>query len=79
MNECKYCKFIDKYDYSSQLTMYEETDFADKHLRFLIAGLMRQDGRYELTIGIGLPDITYQRGIAIKYCPMCGRKLEDEK
>jgi len=32
-----------------------------------------------LNIGIGLPDIVYQRGIAINYCPMCGRKLEEEK
>ncbi|OJF74492.1 hypothetical protein BOQ55_05625 [Lacticaseibacillus casei] len=79
MSECEYCKFRDKYAYSSQLKMYEETNFADKHLRFLLVGLMRQDSGHELTVSIGLPDIVYQRGIAINYCPMCGRKLEDEK
>ncbi|KRM79435.1 hypothetical protein FC84_GL001611 [Lapidilactobacillus dextrinicus DSM 20335] len=58
--------------------MYKETDFEDKHLRSLIVGLMRQDSGYELTVGIGLSDIGYQSGIAINYCPMCGRKLEEE-
>ena len=79
MSECEYCKFRDEHACSSQRNMYKEADFEDKHLRFLIAGLMRQDSGYELTIGIGLPDIVYQRGIAINYCPMCGRKLEEEK
>ena len=78
MSECEYCKFRDEHACSSQRNMYKEANFEDK-LRFIAVRLMRQDSGYELAVNIASPDVFYRRGIAIKYCPMCGRKLGEEK
>lgn len=78
MSECEYCKFRNEHTYSPQRNIYKEADFEDKHLRFILVRLMRQDSGYELTVNIASPDVFYRRGIAIKYCPMCGRKLEED-
>lgn len=79
-NKCKYCNFDETGSYFPTKefeTIYYKSGEA---IHTIEGGLqLNLDNKPTLGVWVSALEIGYNYGWNIKYCPMCGRKLEDEQ
>ena len=79
MTKCKYCNF-DETKYYFPTKAFETAHYDSSEEIHAIGGGVQLDldNAPSLGVWVNAPKIGYQYGWKIKYCPMCGRKLEVE-
>lgn len=79
MSKCKYCNF-DETRSCFPTDRFETSAYELSEAVNAIGGGLQldMDNKPVISLSIHTPGTTYQYGWEIKYCPMCGRKLEVE-
>lgn len=78
MNKCKYCNF-DETVSCFPAKGFETIHYESEEAIHAIGGGLQLDNGNEPSLGVWViaPKIGYNHSWSIKYCPMCGRKLEE--
>lgn len=68
---CKYCSGLDDSKYLFR-KKYRFFDWVSS-----LSGIVMQNGEIEVSLSLGSDWI--EENVKINFCPMCGKKLKDEK